>query len=109
MKQEQHSLFGAAPAEEPKRKAKAMPKIAKSAPASKDIAPPLPPTAAKARDNALASVCSRRAAAKIGDIRISDWPCPQCGEERIEELAAIAKEGGFSWDQICLKCHQPGC
>ena len=101
MSDPQTTFFPAPAAKESKRKAKALPKVrARDAPAE-----PLPPAAAAARDKALASVRSARARARVGDLRISDWPCSQCGGERVEEIVSIAKEGGVTWDVICLKCH----
>jgi hypothetical protein len=105
MTDHQTALFPSGSPKEAKRKAKSLPKVERPAVNPRAAPAPLPPAAAAARDKALASVRSARARARVGDLRMSDRPCPDCGAERVEELVGITAERGFTWENRCLKCN----
>lgn len=102
MTPEQHNLFGPATT---KPKAKQVAKAAPTPSASPLRPSKLSPADQLKRAKNLASWHADRSRMRIGDIRMSEIFCKTCGEERVEELVAIAAQGGQHWEvQPCLEC-----
>lgn len=90
----QSNLFGS---DATKRKAKALPNRAAPAQVVK--------LDERLREANLAKVRALRAKAQVGDIRMADRECKNCGDELIEEVVEKKAAGGLDWSARCLKCH----